>query len=98
MLRGKPALFWQAGAMRPAPARRIPAVHPDIRNASKTLEYGHSHVRAMRGLPMALGALLVGLFLVSSLGSTPRDKHVIAGYVALLIGFGLLLIGELVFK
>ena len=65
-------------------------MHPDIRNASKTLEYGHSHVRAMRGLPMALGALLVGLFLVSSLGSTPRDKHVIAGYVALLIGFGLL--------
>lgn len=65
-------------------------MHPDVQNASKTLEYGHSHVRAMRGLPLALGMLLLGLFLVSSLGSTPRDKHVIAGYVALLIGAGLL--------
>lgn len=65
-------------------------MHPDIRNASKTLEYGHSHVRAMRGIPLALGALLIGLFLVSSIDSTPRDKHVFAGYIALLIGVGLL--------
>lgn len=65
-------------------------MHPDVRNASKTLEYGHSHVRAMRTLPFALGLLLIGLFLVSSIGSTPRDKHVFAGYVALVIGFGLL--------
>lgn len=65
-------------------------MHPDVRNPSKTLEYGHSHVRAMRGIPLALGAVLIGLFLLASIGGAPRDRHVMAGYITLLIGFGLL--------
>lgn len=90
MRRPGTALFETAEDLQAGPQQRTPTVHPDVRNASKTLEYGHSHVRAMRGLPIALGALLLGLFLVWSLGSTPRDKHVLGGYVVLLIGFGLL--------
>lgn len=48
-------------------------MHPDVEDPSKTLELGHTHLRAARSLPKALALMALGLALVTPFGDWPPD-------------------------
>ncbi|MDP3546017.1 MAG: hypothetical protein Q8S29_07540 [Phreatobacter sp.] len=48
-------------------------MHPHVTDPSKTLEYGHTHLRAARNLPQALALTALGIALITPFGDWPPD-------------------------
>lgn len=71
-------------------------MNPAVLDPRRTLEYGQSHDAAQRALPWTLGAVALGLFILSAPDGTPEPKDTALGL--LIIAGALVFLGVLVWR